>query len=560
LNLDEELVPFDWILCHPSLLLSKLVTDLPVVAEQFAIAARAREPSAEDPWSLVVSFDEYSPGNQMKIDNRRKSMVLSFTFLELGTTSLRRENMWFTPVVLRSKIIARVDGEWSRCLRLYLELQLFSESGLATAGVAVMINNQPLVIYARLARLLADGDGLRSGFSVKGARGIKPCLKHFNVLRKDSNLVGLPGSEDCVEITCCNPASFKRATSIDVELLHDTLAAASDRVAAGTMTAARMKQMEQVFGINCSPHGLMRSPALRRHCQLLSTATYDWMHCFLQHGIMNVEMYLFLERCQAELNIGFVQLRDFFLVGWAFPKKSLYTGKQLWRVFDNYRMKASERSSGFRAQAQELVAVYGITRHWAHVVIGHRPEVANERLSFDATCATLDCILLYKRGALPWREAGQALRTAHSAAMTRHIAVYGARHILPKHHWVYDVADQWDESDMCLDCFVVERLNKRAKAQAEHACYLGTQESSILAGTLHGHYQMARSQLPNGLRGRTAVHGGAVVGDRIEVNDVDLAVGDFIFFGDDAGLMRAAFEEHGTYFIIAEKHVVVREV
>ena len=76
---------FDWEFCDPNLLLAKVVAESPALAALYADAANKHPCSAEDPWSLVIGFDEFTPGNKLAIDNKRKIMNLSFTFLQLGS-------------------------------------------------------------------------------------------------------------------------------------------------------------------------------------------------------------------------------------------------------------------------------------------------------------------------------------------------------------------------------------------------------------------------------------------------------------------------------------------
>lgn len=88
-------------------------------------------------------------------------MVLSFTFLELGQDAIMSGRGWFTVVVLRSTIINKVVGGWSRCLRLFLEFLLLGPQGLSTSGCPVAVDGSHRLIYAKLTNLLSDGDGLR---------------------------------------------------------------------------------------------------------------------------------------------------------------------------------------------------------------------------------------------------------------------------------------------------------------------------------------------------------------------------------------------------------------
>ena len=133
-------------------------------------------------------------------------MVLSFSFLELGQEKLWHDECWFSPVVVRSKVISRAQGGWSGMLRAYLNAHLLSATGISTAGLPLMLNGQPFMLFAKLSHMLADGDGLRLAFEWKGAAGLKCCPRHWNVLKLDSDLAGR--NHTFVEIDCSDPSKF----------------------------------------------------------------------------------------------------------------------------------------------------------------------------------------------------------------------------------------------------------------------------------------------------------------------------------------------------------------
>ena len=103
-------------------------------------AAKKHPCSAEDPWSLVIGFDEFTPGNKLAVDNKRKIMNMSFSFLQLGR-ALHSDGTWMTPVSVRSSMIAQVQGGWSRMLSLYLRLQLASATGLSLLSTCMEHNS-----------------------------------------------------------------------------------------------------------------------------------------------------------------------------------------------------------------------------------------------------------------------------------------------------------------------------------------------------------------------------------------------------------------------------------
>ena len=66
-----------------------------------------------------------------------------------------------------------------------LENTLSGTVGFATSGACIELTNGPVILFATLANLLSDGDGHRMAFDWRGASGMKPCLKHYNVFKKE---------------------------------------------------------------------------------------------------------------------------------------------------------------------------------------------------------------------------------------------------------------------------------------------------------------------------------------------------------------------------------------
>ncbi len=92
----------------PGLLLARLVRES-VQLQAAYTAAWARSASrADNPWSAIIAWDEFTPGNKLSTDQARKTMVVSFSFLELGGASLSAGASWCTSLVIRSSRIAQV--------------------------------------------------------------------------------------------------------------------------------------------------------------------------------------------------------------------------------------------------------------------------------------------------------------------------------------------------------------------------------------------------------------------------------------------------------------------
>lgn len=81
---NEDGSVWSWPLCDPNLLLTRMLHESPPLQRIFSEALAQRPCSASAPWRLIVGFDEFVPGNKLQLQPARKSMNLSFSFLELG--------------------------------------------------------------------------------------------------------------------------------------------------------------------------------------------------------------------------------------------------------------------------------------------------------------------------------------------------------------------------------------------------------------------------------------------------------------------------------------------
>ena len=97
--------PWTWSLLDPATTLSTLLEKSKDLQAVYADAWRRVRCSPESPWRLVVAFDEFTPGNKLSLDSGRKTMVLSFSFVELGQAALSRGSSWVTVAVARSNML-----------------------------------------------------------------------------------------------------------------------------------------------------------------------------------------------------------------------------------------------------------------------------------------------------------------------------------------------------------------------------------------------------------------------------------------------------------------------
>ena len=548
---------FNWEYSDPNRLLTCLVDSCPRLRAVVVEASRRHPSSQAQPWNLVVGFDEFTPGNVLRQNNDRKTMALSYSFLEFGQQALWHESIWMTPIVVRHKVIANVVGGWSAMFKRYLLRHLYGPTGLAVAGLPLEIDGQVFVLWARLSNVLGDGDGLRMAYEWRGAASLRPCLRHGNVLKLGSNLAHR--DPNFVEIDCCEAGRFQLTRAAELYDMVDAVLTMRDRVASGVAPQIRLKDVCVASGLSCTRQGLLADPTIRARVDILGTLTYDWLHAALQDGTMNVEVGLCLGACSS-IGITSEDIKTHLEKDWTFPRSSRSKSKVLYKYFDHGR-----KGHDIKPTASDMLSLYALLRFFFETRAGGRAEVKAQLDSFQAACACVDILLKAKRCLVPMRQAAQDLRSAVSRHFRLHREVYGSDKLKPKHHWLYDVCDQMERDPYILDCFIVERLHLRAKAMANDVLNTSVYERSVLASMLN----LQRNTLQtaggesNSLVGRVVPFPSrplAQVGDHLEHAGRHISVGDLVFHGEAMGSVIACASESGSLYVVVEPCIFIRKL
>ena len=546
-----------WEFADPSLLIPLILSKSSKLQDKYDLALRDHPCSPQSPWNLIIGFDEFAPGDKLKAGNHKKTMDLYFNFVELGHAALSQAATWFVPIAVRTDTCKAVSGGWAYMLAVFLKRIMLGTSGFATAGIPVVINGSPVLLFANLKILISDGDGLRLAYSWRGAASLKPCLKHNNVLKKGSDLA--PRCPSFVEISEDNDELFHRTSSEQFYRSVDKVATAHRMQAAGTMTNTLYQLIAKTEGFNYCKGGLSFELTLRQPgIDVFQAARLDWVHSALQDGGLTVECHLFITSCRI-VDKNYSDVKRYFQLPWVFPKYMKHKGASLYRIFDDYR-KNSETGvmDKLRASASEVLGMYSILRHWAESEIGERPELEAELASFKAACKVLDIILLAKKRVLPMKPAGVALRKAIKDWFRLHKAVYNDDYMKPKHHWMFDVADQFDIDELVFDQFIIERLHLAVKEHAERIDNTIRYERSVLSGVINSQIgALKRLGKDCCLTDKHVLpfpgYDHAHLADHMDMLGMHIAVGDFVMHQQSVvGQVCGCVEELGDMFVIVE--------
>ena len=254
----------------------------------------------------------------------------------------------------------------------------------------------------------------------------------------------------------------------------------------GEITKAFCEKVRDLHGMNWIPGGVSHDLTLRRLTDVYGAITFDWVHTCLQDGVLTCEAWLMLDSSISNAHLSRADIESFFKSGWNFPKVQQSKGDALYRVFSDFRLNKDGDFDKIRAQASELLGLYGLLRHFLECKVPRTEDMRPQWESFAACCDVMDWILLVRnRRVSDIREGAAGLRCRMDKFMGLHMAAYGTAFIKPKHHWLYDVADHWERDGKVIDCFVIERNHLSIKQCAEPIDNTSRFERSVLSQALN---------------------------------------------------------------------------
>ena len=472
------------------------VSNLPKLVQQYSVQCPGflrvlaeslkRHPAGpRHPWHLVLYLDEVVPGNVLSPDNARKVMAFYLAFREFDE-ALFMEDMWLPLAVIRRVVVEKVVGGWSAVVAALLSSILMGPAGLVSGGIGVAVP-EVHTIFGRLGNVLADEAALHCAWDSKGSSGLFPCFLCRNVASSASQLAAHDASGTLVGISCPSYARLQLNTDHHIWVMADTLSAM-----APTSTKQALRTRERVFGLNLNVHGLLYNMQLRPYVLPASTYTFDPMHVFFVSGIVNFELYLFLNHIKAQLGIGYTSLHEACQADWVWP--SWTQAGCVKKIFSERRARHNVES--VRASAAELVACYPIVRHWVSTVVEPGGVAAAQVRSVLALFDVLDLMDVLKFNFS--YAAARELQPAVERHLAMFVEAYGEESVKPKHHMALHIAPQLLRDGAYLDCFPVERKNKVTKACASHNSNPGNKyEASVLGRLLveqASHLQQVRHQ------------------------------------------------------------------
>ena len=456
----------DWPIVSFKRALQLLVHSSPHFKQLLAEAFRRQPCSQADPWSVVLYGDEIVPGNVLRPENRRKLMCWYASIKQLGPKCLQHEDLWVPLAVLRSEFVKGETGGFSVATSVLLS-ETFLHDELATAGVCLdlgVAGGSFATLFFTLGNLIADADGHRAMWSIKGAGGKLPCPCCLNVVNDDE----LPrGSHQLVSMRCWDASKFRLAQDRDWFSKADMLERRRS-----TMGKTAFGELETAAGLTYVKHGLLWSPHLRHLLRPTATMTWDAMHVILSNGLANWEIDAVLSKLREE-GIDFGDIRKFLSVDWRCCRAHGKLSQN--ELFSPGRMKSFHKNGELKLGASEVFLVLPLLTFMLQHTIAKSGKMVKEIASFEALAMV---VYLIRRG-----KEGQDVTAELADAIAAHSKAFQEAYLQdpkPKSHYIHHLPAQLSRDGYVIDAFVGERKHIGVKAFGTSTQNTRTYEKTIL--------------------------------------------------------------------------------
>jgi hypothetical protein len=366
---------------------------------------------------------------------------------------MHSENAWFIVAAHRAILIKDLPAGVSHLNKLLLKRLFFNtdEGRDFSKGVPLEVLGEatPVMFFARLGVIVADGDALKNIIHCKGQAGFHPCHCCDVVDFKSDATVGYPLS------TCLDERAITFATNDSVFAMLDEVAALWYDVQTG-VRGARKKydDVAKQYGFNHADHNLFNDAQMRAMgVGPISHIMQDWFHIYVVSGCFNFELF-FLLMFLSKVNKSIVTDMSAFLKRWKFPK-SQGTPRD---IIADVNFTDDDH---IKCDGHEALQCYGII---AIFLISMLPAgICGEQVSsFLRLCDVIDLLQNLKR----YKHGHIAPATLH-AAVTAHLRqflkAYDGLGWKPKHHWALHLHRTLDKFGFLLGLLVCERRHKLVK-------------------------------------------------------------------------------------------------
>ena len=302
------------------------------------------------------------------------------------------------------------------------------------------------LIRCRFGGFLADEKALKEIFGIKGAGGSKPCIACSNLVQ-------------FIDADVVDGSRFVGPDVVDHRLLQyhdsDSIYAIVDKLrsAHGAAKKGTLERLEQAYGVNYVPQGLLFDDELRSIIRPVDHYIRDPMHMLLSTGVAGTETAR-LVAAIVEEGIGYQHLQSYISV-FTLPHTH---GKAPVELLCAHRV-STDHMRCFASELLTLVPLLLAFMEDVMVPLG---------LLMDQYRCYLSLVRILQICSFAPRKAAQVSAELKASIVDHHTRyrVLYPEYIKPKFHMLLHCHENVDYLGMLLSCFVTERKHRSVKRAA----------------------------------------------------------------------------------------------
>ena len=484
---------------NPFAMLLTAVTECKPFSSFFKQRLLQKPPTVEQPWRIIIYSDEVTPGNPLSTANRRKFQAVYWSFLELGSNALSREEAWFAVMTEYSNVVNELHAGLSQAFGEILKL-FFGGSGFdfSTAGINLPFDSGDIRLFAKLGAVIQDGGAHQAVWGSRGDGASKYCLLCRNLFTASSRICDQAGCTLLVS-DAINLADL--VSSTDTELRNN---ARFLEPRAGTMGREAWTELQQSMGLTHHKKAILLDRSLDRSLHPTQVFVHDWMHCIFVDGVMNLCVYLLFEQFINTGMSNIYQVFERYAAAWKWPHR--INGAHLAEIFSALRKDKHRAAAHIKCQASDLLSLTPVLAIFVQKVLLSLHINEQHCLAFLALTDIVDIIMSSSRNDV---RPEQLLARVHQF-LQMFVESFGYDNQIPKFHWLLHLPEVLVRLGFLLNCFVLERKHRVAKRYATDLNNISKQPSTSLLGEVVSH-QLGKLDNPDAfnfevglVNGRTA--------------------------------------------------------
>lgn len=397
-----------------------------------------------NPLRLIVYADEMTPGNPFRPEKTRTLQCIYWAFVDWPAHVLCRTFAWPVLCLIRSPIVASIDGGMSYIVRMILRIFFPLTGHSLKTGIYLAYDSIRYTLTAKFMGFLCDLKGHKENTEWVGYNGNHCCLSCLNVDKR------IHGTHDVgvVGLDCPDPTKFVRCTNEELYASVDELV---DRVAA---EPGKLAALQTEYGFNICLNGILFDKDIRDLYKPVDHTLRDWMHTLVGDGVANTVIGEILSEMK-RLSYPMDTVRA-FLTECTLPTK-YGTARSEWLKDSRIKMHTLSSFSGIVLSLVPILYLYMAS------FCNDDPRLANH---FECL-TTLHFVLgILATGTDKPMEHLDDLKKLFPELHEKVLKI--TAHYKPKLHHMHHIIDHMEYLGKLVSCFVTERKHRQIKDAALH--------------------------------------------------------------------------------------------